>query len=103
MPGICPVSTLIPVPARKPTSTAVERKSPRNPSRAILATASISPVTIAINDAKPNHSAEFGCRPATPMPAMPDPMIAAVAESAPVTMSRDAPRTANTIVGRMMV
>ncbi|MBB4133909.1 hypothetical protein BKA16_000461 [Gordonia humi] len=80
-------------------STAVDRKSPRKPSLHTQAINSITPVTSAINPAHASHCAESGRSPATPRPAMPDASSAAVAESAPTTISRDAPITANTSTG----
>jgi hypothetical protein len=47
------------------------------------------------------HSAEFGDRPAIPSDARPAAKIAAVAESAPTTRSRDEPNSAKTMVGKM--
>ena len=44
-----------------------------------------------------------GCRPATPRPAMPANMIAAVAESPPTTRCRDEPNTANASTGTRIV
>ncbi len=62
-----------------------------------------TPQTSATRLVQASHSAELGCSPATPSPASPAARIAAVAESAPTTSSREDPSSAKTIVGKMIV
>ena len=104
MSGIWPVSTWTPTPVRNPISTEADRKSPRNPSRNTRAMSSRTPQI---------SGDEAACRRATPASpgsprrstAAPRPAarIAAVAESAPTTSSREAPSRAKIIVGKMTV
>ncbi len=101
--GICPVSTWIPTPERKPTSTDADRKSPRNPSRSSRASTSIAPQISATNDVMASHCGESGTSFVTEKVASPAARIAAVAESAPTTSSLDDPSSANTIVGKITV
>ncbi len=79
------------------------RKSPRKPSLSSRARISRPPQTSATRLDQASHSAEFGVSPAMPSPARPAAMMAAVAESAPTTSSRDDPSSAKTMVGKMTV
>jgi hypothetical protein len=101
MSGICPAKTWMPTPVRKPISTEALRKSPKNPSRNNLATINRPAQTSATRLDQATHSTEFGVRPAMPRDASPAAKMAAVAESAPTTSSRDEPSSANTMVGKM--
>ena len=103
MPGTCPERTEMPTPVRNPMSTEALRKSPRKPSLSNLATTSSPPQTSATRLVQASHSVVFGSSPAIPRPARPAARIAAVAESAPTTSSREEPSRANTMVGKMTV
>lgn len=84
-------------------STDALRKSPRKPSRSSRARMSSPPQTSATRLVHATHSVVFGDSPEIPIPASPAARIAAVAESAPTTSSRDDPRRANSRVGKMIV
>ena len=103
MSGIWPVNTWMPTPVRNPMSTEALRKSPMNPSLSTRATSSMAPHTSATRLVQATHSAVFGLSPEMPSPASPAARIAAVAESAPTTSSRDDPINANMIVGKITV
>ena len=64
---------------------------------------SSTPHTSATRLVHATHSVVFGDRPAMPIPASPAARMAAVAESAPTTSSRDDPSRANSRVGKMIV
>src|SRR5262249_38266990 len=103
MPANCPNATWIPTPVRNPTSTVLEMKFARKPSRANRASTSKPEASKALRLANASHCDVFGCSPEIPSAAIPANMIAAVAESPPTTRCRDDAKTANARIGIRMV
>ena len=99
IPATCPHATWMPTPVRKPMSTVRDRKSAMNPRRSRRATISNAPDIRASRPARATYCDE----PAAASPAKPAAITTAVAESAPTTRWRDAPKTANTSMGNRIV
>jgi len=99
MPPICPNATWIPTPVKNPTSTVLDRKSARNPRPMIRARIRKTATRMASTAARATYSSD----PTAARPMRPAARMAAVAESAPTTRCREAPKIAYRAIGMRMV
>ena len=99
IPEISPMATWMPTPDRNPTSTVRDRKSAKNPSRASRARTRKPAAMSASMPDRASLSAERGAARVATQEAR----MAAVAESAPTTRCREAPKIAYRTIGSRRV